>query len=588
MTTEEINKLNEEKRGTNNSLISVVDLIEKNGYTITDFSKFDDNKGNENNFKKKFSEALELESKMIDTNTYRQEIINVLDNIDTLLSKSSSYNSNNEITDGIKTPISTKVSAIKRKLGALPNMTSAETIKGNLLNIQKEIDGLTNDNTLSPSSKMNKYKELITKRNNQNNLLQQVNDITNHNDQKKADSFDYIADIEKNINDLISDLKNMNLTDEELKQIIDYNTLIKNTISKFREEISKQNNYTSSLSELGITKSGEIIAETLTQSSAVPEASTISSETPETAALSKPETGSSENLDTSEEFRIPEYQIFNKKTDSLSGSKNPNLNFGSLYKIVDVKVINGLTYYKVEGVDELINADAFSKVEGLSEEELKAKYEKPIAESSKSSEETVPEEPKPDDNDKVTASEVYPFDKQFLLKSSLPLLLIPFIPSVPVNIFIASVWAAAQIIKNNQKVNKGLKNVWNKFIINNRLEKKFEETLAKLDLRHNQEILNNITDIENGVKEEEIKEEEITNNPEVQTNTQKSFVDIVRENSQNNSDFDYQKIEEESIKYGIIDNNLSDEERHEKLANLMSDYQEYLSTTNTPEKGMSK
>lgn len=425
MTTEEINALNASKRGTSN--FSFIDKITNEGYIITNYSKFDEMNtkvlNGDNSPIEDFNKIIELSN--VDYSIYRNNINDALTNITNILNNTDEYNDNLLIGNGIKSPVMTEISQIKYDLGFINIDSRKDNIKLNLNAINKQISELNSNNTIPQNEKMSKYKELITKRNNQSRLLGDANKVSDMESNKQRDNFKFVTVLEDKLNHLMTEIKNMNLSDDDLKNIIDYSRVIKDALNEYRKTLTAHNNVTDLLNKLGIAKVSqeevvnkvkeepaqvtnadkleEVIQETTPSPISEIVEPTVEPEIkPVTDLSTEPELKPASNL--SEE---PQYLIFNRKSTLLKGTDNSSLKMGRLYKIEHSEIIDGEKLYKLEGIDDLVDSKAFTEVKEFSLEDLQTKYDKQPA--------IEKEEPSPEINEtpagnviKIEPAEVCP------------------------------------------------------------------------------------------------------------------------------------------------------------------------------------
>ena len=388
MTTEEINKLNE-----NPGLDQVkkfIDTIEKDGYIITNFKTFrmQTEKITSNNLEPiRIYESLQKTKTGIGNmekvqNQFKNDIGAFLEKILNIVSKDPNTNfiddykklddkQNIDIRNN-KTPkfaeLQSKLRDISVKFGLLSFKGQIAKTESNKAEIKAQIDALDDDTTLTPQQKMQKAKDLLIEYNKADKEISKVKDAANAQETKFNLLFDeyYIDKINQDLKEIYNYLVTSDLTYATKTILNDEFENMLSTRDKFRSilytYITNLKNIKKSLNSLGISHKDDLDI-TIPKEFKPNIESKINIEMPRTdVKIDLPP--------IPESVRIPEYiakinEIVVYKggpgVNRFSNITRPELETNKEYKITDVVIKDGITYYKFDGKgDSLYEASLFN------------------------------------------------------------------------------------------------------------------------------------------------------------------------------------------------------------------------------------
>jgi len=389
MKPEEYNKLNENERLKN--VMAFIDAIQANGYVVSDFERVtaladrvatgDKTPMDRLNALKGMEGLINNGEKM--SLGFRESMRGNLDALANIVgNRVVINNSNAEIKsadeerleefnqriEGLKETLGVSI-ALDRVQVAMDNRAktkaaidelgaSARLTPEQIADLLPEQSELARKAKLTPEQRMAEYRRLLFIYNGPNlDAIEKAKNIRGRSNSKAAtDLFDvsFINGLAGLVKELNSLTMMMNFDDQTKKELIDQFAAINTTINAYRTEVVNFNNnkraYENLLKELGIEKGGKVPSKPFAPPTPAPSPEPIAP-----APVPEPEPV----LD------IPEFVYYNGKTStSIPGTGGPNgLVAGRQYKIKDVKVINGVTYYELDedGLFGLYDAGLFDE-----------------------------------------------------------------------------------------------------------------------------------------------------------------------------------------------------------------------------------
>ncbi|MDD4706176.1 MAG: hypothetical protein PHS24_03070 [Bacilli bacterium] len=371
MTPEQIAKLDKEKRLEREKRISdFIKKIEASGFIIEDYIKVTEltelvakgEVGPINQLNTLVNIKNQIDSLDIPkmSNDFRKDLRNEIDRLVNSMNKNTKAPTMSSIDKNITETerFNKLISNIKTKAGILLAENRVESAVASREETYRKIQDLSNDSSLNAEQKMVEYKRLLSIYNGANlDTIKNAKKITDRGNINITIA--YIDDLMQDFNKIYQEVMLMNLDDDTKKAMIDNFSNIASMCNKYKAMvatyISHQQKNERILKDLGISFNKE-----------------ISKEKEEKASEVKEQEPAIESA-----FKINDIVYYNGKVESLlSGSAATNLDLekGKEYKVENIEIVNGITYYKLEGIDGLYESSRFDSKK-LTEEETKVNEE---------------------------------------------------------------------------------------------------------------------------------------------------------------------------------------------------------------------
>ncbi len=406
MTTEEINKSNENPGM--DQILKFINTIEKDGYIVTNFKILREQtekiaRGSLEPIKV-YENLRVLEAKLGNmeelTIKLRMDVRVFLDKITNIVSRDSHFNLND-------TRFKTMLNDIKGKLGILQAVDRVAEAEAFRAETKAAIDALDDNTTLTPEQKMEKAIDLLKKYNGPNvEAIRNAKKVAATQENRFNQNFDanFIDKLGQDFKGVYDYLMMSDLTSETKKTLIDeFNNILK-TRNEFKANhnkfLSNTKNYNNALEALGLRRKDNI--DISVKKDIKPETTPkINEGVPrfdskiDIPPLPKP-------IQIPEDIRkYDDVVVYNggPGVDRNSNITRGDLEFDKEYKIADVVIKDGITYYKLNNMgDNLYEASLFDakKVDLNQNQEAKKEENKEMSEDSVTT--TVSEQTLPQDN----------------------------------------------------------------------------------------------------------------------------------------------------------------------------------------------
>lgn len=349
--------------------------------------------GNNDSYKI-YQNMINLESKLKDfdlvkINTiFKDGVLNSLDNISRLLKKDNKFKDFNQFER--------KLTDLRTKLGVIEKLNRLEEAKASKAKTREKILALDNNPNISIEEKNKKMRELLLIYNGPNEAaILNAEKITERNiGRSKFDiNFDakFVNEINEDLKGIYNELMTTELMPDTKKDIIDeFNNVVKvrnqYNITKSKHESDKKF-YENALNSLGLVKNPdkkEKVKEVDIPKEVIIE-EPIEKEIEEPIKeIEKPT--KEENAIVEYVAHLPEYVTLKDPSKHRYDGNIEGLVYNKNYKVVEPVIINGLTYYKLEGLgDAVFAAHNFETAKPVQD------MEKEVVEPTKEQEEPVKE-----------------------------------------------------------------------------------------------------------------------------------------------------------------------------------------------------
>ncbi|MDD2409523.1 MAG: hypothetical protein PHD03_02245 [Bacilli bacterium] len=374
MTPEQIAKLDREKRLEREKRINdFIKKIESSGFIINDYIKVTEltelvAKGevgpvNQLNALVNLKKQIESFDVVKVSNDFRRDLRNQFDTLLNCMSKNTKAPAVSAINKNITETerFSKLISNVKTKAGILLAENRVESAVASREETYQKIQDLSNNTSLNAEQKMVEYKRLLNIYNGANlDTIKNAKRITDRGN--KDISIDYIDDLIQDFNKIYQEVMIMNLDDDTKKAMIDNFSNISLLCTKYKAMISTFISH-EQRSERLLRYLGIKFNEEMSKEKEEDKAPEIKEQEPVI-----------ENI-----FKINDVVYYNGKKESIlpgNGTSTPSLDLeiGKEYKVENIEIVDGITYYKLDGIDGLYESSRFDS-KNLAEEEIKVNEE---------------------------------------------------------------------------------------------------------------------------------------------------------------------------------------------------------------------
>lgn len=374
-------------------VMNFIDTLGKDGYIMVNFSRIRElsdiiAQGVEEPLKN-YQSLKDLESRMINeeelTSKFRFGIRDLLNKISNIVKNDPKFLDQENTLDTILNDIKTKLGIIQ----AADRVAEAEASR---IKTKAEIDALDSDPNMSIEEKNKKARELLFTYNGANlKAIENAKYISRmqENNFSKNFNIDFIDQINQDLKKLYNYIMTVNLLPETKKTLIDNFNNLASFSNEHKAILSKHNSnkklYENAMKSLGISKEtkSKVKAEELPQTKG--ELTSNLDDVPKQEETINSQYPITEYVHKIGEFVSLKDPTKHQYTGDISGLYN-NKN----YKITDLKLIDGLTYYKLEGLDDKYYlANNFEEAK-----EIKKSEEMPIQEENTKGKKVIANKPR--------------------------------------------------------------------------------------------------------------------------------------------------------------------------------------------------
>lgn len=433
-----------------------------------------------------------------------------------------------------------KLTAINSKFVAVQHYIRAEELmnehKKNLLEVKRQIHELSNDTTLND---VDRTKETLRLVSNHKKCEQSYKEASRFFYEQKSNldnmlkSFnvsDFRNELLRDISAFDATVSALALSSDSKNKITEISSVMRNSVAMYGlSNTQSKGEFDALCARYGIEKD-PTLAKNFKPSEmpkTVPnaEAQSVKKEEP---AKTPEEVKKEEPLENITDEFNGNIVVYNGKSESIRGMGNPgNLEVGKEYTIKNTHIINGLTYYELDGVTGLVDANCFDAKVKTTPEEVKETPEEvqkqapvmetPVVSSPETHEEReiptneVTEEPVR--KNKVTkVQKAKDFFGKTVLPTSLRIIAALGIISIPfasVQALAVITWLAIEFAnKSKGSINKTVPR--KKFNLKEKLAarraRKEQEQMEEEDHEMAEEVAKNVEEIENTVSKDESME----------------------------------------------------------------------------------
>lgn len=368
MDTNRINEINASVHQSSDldGALSVYNLLKSNGYdiksnmgTLMDYCKtrgLDRVKSNVELLVKYDEELAKKESvmKSFYASIYSSNKSGILDRIETLVNADTKYNIETDARyhdsskpDNGKSIFTMRMEELKAKMGGDNISVKLEHARKSLEDNYTAFRNLTAEDL--KSTKAMKLREAIDQNRYYINQLEGMSSKNSYS----IDNMENINAFSADVKELYNFINSLKLNDETRKALIDEFANLRTKINDYRNYIinlqSAGKKYDALMSEMNVVKTGK----TAKKAEVKP-----APEVPKT----KPETVENK-IDLSAALSPGDYVTFNGKKPAIADVGAPTgLVVGQEYKVEKIVIFRGLTYAKLEGIDNLVDTVCLDKV----------------------------------------------------------------------------------------------------------------------------------------------------------------------------------------------------------------------------------
>ena len=398
-------ELEKKKRSEMASKIhSFIKSIENNNYVIDDFTKVTKlteriGSGDDTpitNFTTLMNLKHQLDSFDIEnlSKDFRDEIRLALEEVSKYMKENTKapevVDERNNLTEIDK--FNKLLNEVKVKAGIVLSVDRVKEAEENREKTYQKIINLSNNTEISSEEKMTEYKRLLNIYNGPNlEAVTAAKNITARGNVNLTD--EKINELVIEFNDLYQEIMRMNLDDQVKKNMIDAFSKIAKICTNYKADLSKrktyQNRYEKLSLDLGISykdiKRKDKKQEEIKEEKKSTEETNVKDKSDEVEPIKekeieevkldaieeKPLETSDLNkiFDNEEKFNV----VYNGNVKNPLGETVPDtdiLEVGKNYTVEDVKIINGIQHYKLEGFDAMYDSSVFNIFDIVKEEEL--------------------------------------------------------------------------------------------------------------------------------------------------------------------------------------------------------------------------